>query len=457
MNFPRQTATNDSLSDSASASPTPASVPSESVASAAQPSLARAASLNDTNSDTQSDQQSASASSAAASSSGASASSSASLSDPPPSSTSHSSSKSSSDQAQLSSSSSLPSSSASPNPSSSSQSANPSSSANVSLLVSASASAVSGTSASTITGSANVTTILSTDSNGQVVTITTTPPTLSTAPASVTAAQRTAIIAGATAGGVGLVLFLLAAVFVYRRHKSRRQEFSEAVGRVRREAQGAGGMGLLDEEGFEDDDAVPMRRYRDDGASHSRSLSSLGPPQSPAPSLFRQRAETGSLFREEGVWPPPQGTHFVDPLVGVGTGEGLGTLVDDIMGPDPTHAKDRGNIPSMSSATSSMYADPFRSTSHPSAPSDPSLYFDRRGASSSMSIHSQQTSGHHSQQSSGSRPATPQSLLGLPAGAAGTPKKPSPLAHPVNPPSSATWLTRSPKKPAARLSESSEG
>ncbi|KAJ7045674.1 hypothetical protein C8F04DRAFT_1388266 [Mycena alexandri] len=454
MNFPRETAlTNDTLpSDSASASA--ASLVS-SVASAAQtPSLARAVSLNDTNSSVQSDQQSASAL-ASASSSGASAASSASHSDPPASSSSHSSPKSSS-QPQPSSSASPPSSSGPSASSSASQSASPSSSATLTLLLSASASVPD---PSAITGSANVTTILSTESDGQVVTITTSFPTsLSTAPSSVTAAQRTAIIAGATAGGVGLVLFLLAAVFVYKRHKSRKQEFSEAVGRVRREAHGAGAMGLLDEEGFDDDDAVPMRRYRDDAASHSRSLTSLGPPQSPAPSLFRQRAETGSVFREEGVWPPPQGTHFVDPLVGVGTGEGLGHIIDDVMGPaEPTHAKDRGNIPSMSSATSSMYADPFRDISHASAPSDPSLYFDRRGASSSMSTHSQQTSGAHSQQTSGSRPATPQSLLGLPAGAAGTPKKPSPLAHPVNPPSSATWLTRSPKKPGTRLSESSEG
>ncbi|KAJ7178345.1 hypothetical protein C8R43DRAFT_1187967 [Mycena crocata] len=298
------------------------------------------------------------------------------------------------------------------------------------------------------------------------------PPTsLATGGSSAGTARRTAIIAGATAAGVGVILLLLGGLFVYKRHKGRKREFSEAIGRVRREAHGAGGVGLLDSEGFDDED-LPMRRYQDNPITHARSRSmntsatSLGPPQSPAPSLFRQRAETGSLFREEGVWPPPQGAHFVDPLVGVGN---LGNIVDDVMGPahtsshgqdasgsssaalmppayavgDPAH---RGNIPSMSSATS-LYADPFRDISHVPAPSDPSLYYDRRGASSSMSSNSQFTSS--------SRPTTPQSLLGLPAGAAGTPKKPSPLAAAANPPSSATWLTRSPKKHGLSGSQSS--
>ncbi|KAJ6500051.1 hypothetical protein C8R47DRAFT_1110227 [Mycena vitilis] len=305
-------------------------------------------------------------------------------------------------------------------------------------------------------------TTLVTNVDGQLTTVTSAlpPPTSLSDPASSpSTAQRTAIIAGATAAGVALVLLLLGGVFVYKRHKTRKREFSEAIGRVRREAHGAGGVGLLDEEGFDDED-VPMRRYQDNAVTHSRSASSLGPPQSPAPSLFRQRAETGSLFREEGVWPPPQGTH-VDPLVGVGTGDGLGKIVDEIMGPSPTARKDdaRPHIPSMSSASSSsLYADPFRDISHVPAPSDPSLYFDRRNASSSSAA-----SGH-SQQTSGSRPTTPQSLLGLPAGAA-TPKKPSPLAASAvpptttplpaaAPPTSATWLTRSPRKHTRGLSGS---
>ncbi|KAJ6625473.1 hypothetical protein B0H10DRAFT_2001486 [Mycena sp. CBHHK59/15] len=312
------------------------------------------------------------------------------------------------------------------------------------------------------TASSTSYTTLVTSINGELTTIVSPLPTsLSTAGSSVTSAQRTAIIAGATAAGVGVVLLILGALFVYKRHKGRKLEFSEAIGRFRRQGQGAGGVGLLDEEGFDDDDSVPMRRYHDNAGSRSLNMSSstLGPPQSPAPSLLRQRAETGSVFREEGVWPPPQGDRFVDPLVGVGTGESLVQIVDDIMGPSP-HAQKasnasgsstayvpaahvsgdptpRGTIPSMSSATASLYADPFRDVSHSTTPSDPSLYYERHGASPSMS----------SNYTSASRPTTPQSLLGLPAGAATTPKKPSPLAAATLPPSAMTsWLSRSPKK-----------
>ncbi|KAF7376277.1 hypothetical protein MSAN_00043100 [Mycena sanguinolenta] len=313
-----------------------------------------------------------------------------------------------------------------------------------------------------------------TNISGHLTTVTAIPTSLATAGSGVSTARRTAIIAGTTAAGVGLLLVALGAkplVAYGARHKA------------------PAAAGLLDDEGFDDDDSVPMRRYRDNAGhspSNSRDLNmssvSLGPPQSPAPSLFRQRAETGSLFREEGVWPPP-GSNFVDPLVGVGSGDGLGKIVDEVMGPAPpssSHAKDepssglgfadpahRGPTPSMGS----LYNDPFRdiSHSHSQAPTgDLSMYYDRRGASSSLSMHSQQTSGgdrqgasssmsmHSQQTSSGDRPTTPQSLLGLPAGAA-TPKKSSPLASTTVPPSSATWLTRSPRKDPRRLSGSQEG
>ncbi|KAF7295220.1 hypothetical protein MIND_01060900 [Mycena indigotica] len=288
-------------------------------------------------------------------------------------------------------------------------------------------------------GATSFTTIV-TSIDGQLTTITSALPTsLSTSRSSITSAQRTKIIAGATAAGVGVILLLLGALFVYKRHKSRKREFSEAIGRVRREAHGAGGVGLLDEEGLDDDDTVPMSRYQDNVVAQA-STSTLGPPQSPAPSIFRQRAETGSLFREEGVYPPP-GAQFVDPLVGIGSG--LGSIVDDVMGPAEAHKSS-----SMSSASSSLYADPFRDLSHSTSASDPSLYYDRPGAASSLSMASSQTSSN--------RPITPQSLLGLPAGAAPTPKKSSPLVNISAPPPSAatTWLNRSPKKHVRGLSGS---
>ncbi|KAF5353353.1 hypothetical protein D9756_007801 [Leucocoprinus leucothites] len=64
---------------------------------------------------------------------------------------------------------------------------------------------------------------------------------------------------------------------------------------------------------------------------------------SPAPSLFRARAsESGSMFREEGVWPPPgEASEFVDPFVGhvrqvseeMSVGGEVGRSVLGVMGP----------------------------------------------------------------------------------------------------------------------------
>ncbi|KAJ7076339.1 hypothetical protein B0H15DRAFT_916002 [Mycena belliarum] len=452
MNFPRQT-------EPVSSSAPPSSSPISAALAPSQSSDSQGRQVSDSdsaslppNSDAGSASSTASASTSAVPSPASSSSASA-KSDPPASSAS-SRSASISDAPSSSSASARPSSSSAPPSSSATFSANPSS-------ITPTASSLSESAAPSTSFTTIVTSI---DGHGTTITSALSPTSLSTATASATTARRTAIIAGATAAGVGLVLLLLGAIFIYKRHKSRKLEFSEAIGRVRREAHGAGGVGLLDEEGFDDEDGVPMHRYRDNAGGGSRSMNmseaSLGKPQSPAPSLFRNRApETGSLFREEGVWPPPQGTSFVDPLVGVGSGDGLARIVDDVMGPaNPalSHAKSNSNsspaytprpsadsnlrppIPTMSSATTSLYADPFRDISHTSQPSDPSLYFDRRGASSSMSSDSHTTHG--------SRPTTPQSLLGLPAGAAPAPKKPSPLAAAANQNSSATWLNRSPRK-----------
>ncbi|KAL1740181.1 hypothetical protein HDZ31DRAFT_48002, partial [Schizophyllum fasciatum] len=198
--------------------------------------------------------------------------------------------------------------------------------------------------------------------------------------------QRTGIIAGATAGGIVLILIVLGGIFVYRRRKRRMAGFFENLVRRRREGKGAGGVGLLDDE-FDDDDRVVMGQYRDQPPSHpyippatyvpgapqpgSRGLPSAAnglPSASPLPSVgnglpettgtgsprpsvsgarynmaaaagstpsvlpTRVASDSGSIFHEEGVWPPPgaNGTRFVDPLA---SGGALGNIVDDVMGP----------------------------------------------------------------------------------------------------------------------------
>lgn len=201
---------------------------------------------------------------------------------------------------------------------------------------------------------------------------------------------------------------------------------------------------------------------------------------SPTPSLFRARAsDSGSIFHE-GVWPPPgEESRFVDPfLQQTKVGGDLGSIVDDIMGPSPTHSRDvsgtsetgligaaaspgRSHV-SMGSlnSSSSLYNDPFRSTSIPSPSTSntspvtsPSVYYYRPDSQLSLSL---------------SNPDPPP----LPAGAA-APKKPSPLVQSVvrapsstslgapPPPSSflqsaatspKNWIERSPKKGLRPLS-----
>jgi hypothetical protein len=58
-------------------------------------------------------------------------------------------------------------------------------------------------------------------------------------------------------------------------------------------------------------------------------------PYSDSPRIMRARAsETGSIFREEGVWPPPsERSKLVDPLTMASSQVSLVGIVDDVMGP----------------------------------------------------------------------------------------------------------------------------
>jgi hypothetical protein len=86
---------------------------------------------------------------------------------------------------------------------------------------------------------------------------------------------------------------------------------------------------------------MTMHSYHDSMRTVSMAVRSAGPsyPQSPSPSLYRSRAsESGSIFREEEVWPPP--AEFVDPfLSSVRRNQevDLGRIVDEVMGPRAGH------------------------------------------------------------------------------------------------------------------------
>ncbi|KIK57757.1 hypothetical protein GYMLUDRAFT_745571 [Collybiopsis luxurians FD-317 M1] len=159
-------------------------------------------------------------------------------------------------------------------------------------------------------------------------------------------------------------------------------------------------------------------------------VSLANPPQNPhhvdspynsAPTLYRARAsDSGSMFHEEGVWPPPNhGTQFVDPFVPARELSGdsdLSDIVDQVMGPASTDttALPPGAAPAVAPALAGAIASP-------------------------------DTSGH-SREISGSS-ATSSTI----------PKKSSPLtqtvAHPGtsnSAPQPKNWLERQPKTPSPR-------
>ncbi|EDR03109.1 uncharacterized protein LACBIDRAFT_295321 [Laccaria bicolor S238N-H82] len=175
-------------------------------------------------------------------------------------------------------------------------------------------------------------------------------PTSLVSPPSRIAITHTAIIAGTVAGIIVFLLITFGAILTCQRRKRRKRRFIEEAAVRRRESKG-----LLDGEGFDDDDAAAMRAYRD---GHRAS--------SPTPSLIRSRAsETGSIFREE-VWPPPgEESRFVDPIERRSSQVDLSRIVNDVMGPPvmvSTHDRD-GTYNSVSSAHSNSSTAPLMGSS----------------------------------------------------------------------------------------------
>ncbi|KAJ4475183.1 hypothetical protein C8J55DRAFT_562167 [Lentinula edodes] len=248
-------------------------------------------------------------------------------------------------------------------PSQTSPSSTSSSQSNTSISSSSTlTSTASSESSSSIQSSITFVTVVTTEPDGSVSTFVVPSSLSSQSPDSKSANTHTAIIAGSAVGGAlfAILLAVLVSLFCWRRRKNRKLGFIEALTRRSKEGKGAGGVGLLDGE-FDDDE-----EYRDELAGvHMRerttsahspqpsvgagSMASLsGPtqnsqhanyPYNPAPTLYRARAsDSGSMFHEEGVWPPPNhGTQFVDPFVPareLSKDSELGSIVDQVMGTD---------------------------------------------------------------------------------------------------------------------------
>ena len=197
---------------------------------------------------------------------------------------------------------------------------------------------------------ASSTTINTSESGGTTIYAPSLPTSLVSSAPSSTAITHTAIIAGTIAGVIVFILITFGAILACRRRKRRKQRVLEEAAVRRKESKG-----LLDGEGFDDDDAAALRAYRD---GHRAS--------SPTPSLIRSRAsETGSIFREE-VWPPPgEESRFVDPIQKRSSQVDLSRIVNDVMGPPvmvSTHDRD-GTYNTISSTHSNSSTAPLLGSS----------------------------------------------------------------------------------------------
>ncbi|KAJ8514756.1 hypothetical protein ONZ45_g7751 [Pleurotus djamor] len=186
--------------------------------------------------------------------------------------------------------------------------------------------------------------------NGQLTTVTTETP-LPTSLWSATPSPNRAmpaLIAGVSVGAAVIVLIIIGGIFAYRRHQQKRAVFGFVERLVANQKHQQGRARLLEGEEFnEDDEDLNMTPYRDRDGVHSRgsslagmtpmpvhsrgmsstnafgvldpngrgtpnsSVSAVAGPSgtgnsSPSPSLFRARGnESGSIFHEGGIWPPP--------------------------------------------------------------------------------------------------------------------------------------------------------
>lgn len=149
-----------------------------------------------------------------------------------------------------------------------------------------------------------------------------------------TSSERTAVIAGTVVGGLTFIVLVAAIILFYRRHQNKKKGFFPASEPKPRTM-------LLANEDLEDDygysrpvskSPTPLpssvRRIESPLSTIPRSSS-----VDQSPRLLRPRAsDTGSIFHEEGIWPPPgDGSKLVDPIL-ASSNINLSDIVDDVMG-----------------------------------------------------------------------------------------------------------------------------
>lgn len=160
------------------------------------------------------------------------------------------------------------------------------------------------------------------------------PTTISDPDNGISSSERTAVIAGSVAGGLTFVILVVAIVLFYRRHQNKKKGFFPASEPKPRTMLLAG-EDLDDDFGYSRQTSnapTPLpssvRRVESPISNIPRSSSI-----DQSPRLLRPRAsETGSIFHEGGIWPPPgDGSKLVDPIL-AGSNINLSHIVDDVMG-----------------------------------------------------------------------------------------------------------------------------
>ena len=146
--------------------------------------------------------------------------------------------------------------------------------------------------------------------------------------------ERTAVIAGSVAGGFTFILLVAAIILFYRRHQNKKKGFFPASEPKPRTMLLAG-EDLDDDFGYSRQTSnapTPLpssvRRVESPISNIPRSSS-----VDHSPRLLRPRAsDTGSIFHEGGIWPPPSdGSKLVDPIL-ASSNINLSNIVDDVMG-----------------------------------------------------------------------------------------------------------------------------
>src|SRR5882757_6222288 len=146
--------------------------------------------------------------------------------------------------------------------------------------------------------------------------------------------ERIGVIAGSVAGGVAFILLLAATILFYRRHQNKKKGFF-ATSEPKPRTMLLAGEDLDDDYGY-------SRQTSNAPTPLPSSLRRVGSPVNDfqrssstdqSPRLLRARAsDTGSIFHEGGIWPPPgDGSRLVDPIL-AGSHINLSHIVDDVMG-----------------------------------------------------------------------------------------------------------------------------